>query len=255
METIELIKIQDLFKELHAKIDKIASGKQLVVEPNKSEDTHNIAEALAKAQEEMHIANLNKNNAYLHTGFADIVSVVQASRPYLTKNGLSVTQQIISNDDGSQSLLTTLWHTSGEWLQSRVRLIPPKNDIKAIMSYTGAIKRMCYASLVGVADMGEDDDGEMAMATERETFAKGASLNHDYKPKKESAEVVSKEQLTELEYNLRGYPDMCEDLLEKLHLMCLADMPKSKYWWATREILRMRGIREGKEMPAAIQNV
>lgn len=255
METAELLKIQELFKDLHAKIDQLSQKKDAHVEPHRSWETKQIAEALAKAQEEMRIANLNKTNSYLHTGYADLVSVVQASRSSLSKNGLSVTQQIINNEDGSSLLLTTLWHVSGEWIGSRTRITPPKNDIKSIMSYTGALKRMCYASLVGVVDMGEDDDGEIATATERSTFAQGAALNLKYEPKKESAEVVSKEQLDELEYELKGYKDICEDILSRLNLMCLADMPKSKYHYAIRKIREIKNIREGRSTPSAIQEV
>jgi hypothetical protein len=203
----------------------------------------------------MRTANLNKTNSYLHTGYADLVSVVEASRPALTKYGLSVSQQIINQEDGSSLLITTLWHTSGEWISSRTRLVPPENDIKSIMSYTGAVKRMCYAALVGVVDMGEDDDGQIATAKNREVFARGASLNHDYKPVKESAEVVSKDQLDELEYELKGHTDICEDILKRLNLMCLADMPKSKYHYAIRKVREIKAIRNGTITPSAVQEV
>lgn len=255
METRELIEIQSMFKDLSIKIDKLAELKTSNEEPNTSVDVNLIAEALAQAQEEMRVANLNKTNSYLHTGYADLVSVVNASRPYLSKYGLSVTQQIISKDDGGTTLISTLWHTSGQHIKSRIRLTPPNNDIKTVMSYIAAMKRLSYSSLVGVVDMGEDDDGEMADSPKRTEFVKGTSLNHDYKPAKESAEVISKDNLDELNYELQGHKDICEDILNRLNLMALADMPKSKYHYAIRKIREIKLIRAGNLVPSNIQEV
>ena len=170
------------------------------------------------------------------------MSVVQASRPALTKNGLSVLQMIIDDDD-CKWLITKLMHTSGEWVQSKVRIVPPKNDVQSISSTITYMKRMCYTSLVGVVVGEEDDDGEAAVATSRDTFAKGVALNTKYNPKEEVTEVITADQLDEMNFELAEYPDIAEMILEGLKLQNLADLPKSKYHAAMKRIREIKMLR------------
>ena len=61
METAELLKIQELFEKLERKIDAL----EPIIEqqaPSQSAEIKDIATALAKAQAEMPVADLNKNN-------------------------------------------------------------------------------------------------------------------------------------------------------------------------------------------------
>ncbi len=246
MEIREMIEIQHLFEELRKQIDKLNESKIIKPEANRSEDIKDLAIALAKSQEAMQIAGLNKTNPYFKSRYADFASVVSASRPCLTKNGLSVTQQIMHNDDGQSVLITTLWHASGQWICSKTRILPAKNDIQTISSHTTYLKRMCYASLIGVITGDEDDDGETAVATSRDTFARGVALNTKYNPKETNPEVISKDQLDELEYELTDFPDICEMVIDGLKIQSLADMPKSKYQAAATRIREIKAIRNGK---------
>ncbi len=188
-----------------------------------------LSTALAKAQGEYSIATLNRQNPYFKSKYADLASVVNAARPALTKNGLSVVQNIVAHDDGSSVLHTILFHTSGEYIESRMKILPSKTDIQSISSYTTYIKRMAYASLVGVVTGDEDDDGEQAVATERSTYAKGVATNVEYKPQNNEYVTVSKDQLDELERELEGFPHICELVLDSLKIQSLADMPKNRY--------------------------
>jgi len=245
METIELIKIQDMINDLLLKIKAMSDSKIVQPEQNSSDDIKELATALAKAQSEFAVAGENKNNPFFKSAYADLMSVVQASRPALTKNGLAVLQMIIDADDGKW-LITKLMHTSGEWVQSKVRIIPPKNDVQSISSTITYMKRMCYTSLVGVVVGEEDDDGEAAVATTREVFAKGVALNTKYNPREETTEVISKDQLDEVNYELAEYPDIAEMILEGLKLQNLADLPKSKYHPAMKRIREIKALRNGK---------
>jgi len=245
METVELVKLQGMLDKLWADIQTLKEENKNPVEPTKSAEIKDLALSLAKAQAEMPVAGLNKNNPYFKSAYADLQSIVAASRPSLTKNGLSVTQQIVHHEDGQSWLYTTLWHISGQWLQSRVRVVPVKNDIQAISSHTTYLKRMCYASLIGVVAGDEDDDGEAAVATTRETFAKGTALNTKYNPKENRAEVITKEQLEEANYELAEYPDICEMVLDGLKIQSLADIPKAKYMAAMSRIRSIKNMRNG----------
>ncbi len=245
METVELIKIQDMVNDLSAQIEKIANLKIVAPEPTRSAEIKDLAISLAKAQAEMPIAGLNKSNPYFKSSYADMQSIVMASRPALTKYGLSVTQQIVHLEDGQSVLYTTLWHVSGQWIHSRMRIVPAKNDIQTISSHTTYLKRMAYASLIGVVTGDEDDDGETAVATSRDTFAKGTALNTKYNPKEETVQVITATQREELEYELSEYPDICEMVLDGLKIQSLADMPSSKYRASIERIRSIKNARNG----------
>lgn len=248
MDHLELNKIIEAItkpyqEEIVALKANLVSSEKKHQAPFRSVEIKELAIALAKAQAEFEVADLNRQNPYFKSRYADLMSVVQASRPALTKYGLSVLQDIIHHDDGASVLYTILLHSSGQYVESRIRIIPPKNDIQSISSYTTYIKRMAYSSLIGVVTGDEDDDGEKAMAESREVFAKGTALNAKYNPKENPAEVISKDQLDELEYELTEYADIAEMVLDGLKIQNLADMPKSKYM---ASVTRIREIKMGR---------
>ncbi len=137
-----------------------------------SAEIDQLATALAKAQAEMNIAGKNQKNPFFKSSYADFQAIIQASRPALCKYGLSVVQspcilQDLANGGSENSyLVTMLMHSSGQWIRSMAKYNPPKNDIQSLASYNTYLKRMCYASLVGVV-AGDDDDGEAAVAHTR----------------------------------------------------------------------------------------
>jgi hypothetical protein len=215
---------------------------------HRSEEINELSTALAKAQSEMPTAGLNSENPYFKSSYADLSEIVRVSRPSLTKNGLSVTQQIITDDNGATMIHTVLMHSSGQWIETNMRVLPPKNDVQALGSYLTYLRRYSYGALVGVVvtDDSDDDDGERAVATSRETFAKGTALNAKYDPKKQSSEVITKEQLEELEYELSEYPDIAEQILEGFKLLSVADLPKEKYSASIRKVREIKLLRNGK---------
>lgn len=212
-----------------------------------SESTNEISSALSKAQGEFPRINVNQENPYFKSGFADLNNVIRAIRPALAKNSLSVTQQTKILPDGATVLVTRLRHSSGQWIESRVRIIPPKNDMQSYASTLSYMKRHAVMALLNVtidADFA-DDDAEIAMVSQRETFAKGTAVNHKYDPREQSAEVITKEQLEELEYELAQYPDITEMVLDGLKIQALADMPKSKYRVSKERVISIKNARNG----------
>ena len=249
MEQSQYVSILEVINKLSSKIDKIAA-QALIASPEqqyRSAELKDLFAAMAKAQSEMQIASLNKQNPYFKSRYADFAEVVRASRPALTKNGLAVFQEIKVTEDGQSILHTLLSHASGQWIESRMRIIPPKNDIQSISSYVTYLKRLCYTSLIGVAVGDEDDDGEIAMATARQIIAKGPS--NAYNPKEQSYETITKEQLEELEYELAAIPDYAEEILDGFKLQSLADMPRNKYHVTVTRVRQIKGIRNGSIKP------
>ena len=126
-----------------------------------SEQIDQLATALAKAQAEFTIAGLNQKNPFFKSNYADFESIVAASRPALTKYGLSVVQNVFHFDD-SHYLVTLLLHASGQWIKSKAKHNPAKTDVQSLSSYNTYLKRMCYTSLLGVVTGDIDDDGNAA---------------------------------------------------------------------------------------------
>lgn len=131
-----------------------------------SDHIDQLATALAKAQAEMSLAIKNQKNPFFKSSYADFEAIIHASRPALTKYGLSVVQPPCIYEDGHSYLVTILMHSSGQWIKSKARYNPLKTDIQSLSSYNTYLKRMCYTSLVGVAT-GDDDDGEAAVSHAR----------------------------------------------------------------------------------------
>lgn len=235
----------DLVKDLQASFAEFKKPTAMAEPAFRSDEIKDLASALAKAQAEMPIAIKSRENPYFKSAYADLSDIVKASRPSLTKNGLSVLQDIIHREDGSAVLYTILMHITGQWIESRMRILPLKNDPQSMSSYISYLKRIAYASLVGVVTGDEDDDAEVAMVSSREIMAKGPSNKYD--PKKESPEPITKEQLEELEYELSQYPDIAEEIMDKMRLQSLADLPKSKFLVSITRVREIKQLRnEGR---------
>ncbi len=115
--------------------------------------------ALAKAQSEMEVASYDKTNPHFKNKYASLESIIAATRPALTKNGLCVIQKM--GVMGANMVLTTiLAHSSGEHIESVMLILPNGSEIQKLGSYLTYCKRYSYVALVGCTSGDEDDDGE-----------------------------------------------------------------------------------------------
>lgn len=194
---------------------------------DQSSDTAELFAAMGKAQGEFDVASKDKQNPYFKSKYADLESIVSAARPALKAHGLSFMQIIRESIDGKNYLHTYLTHSSGQWMRSRIRISPPKNDMQTFGSYLSYLKRYALAALLGVVSADEDDDGETAMAADRQIYAKGKS--HQFNPGEEPTPRVSRDQLDSLEYELNDMPELAEEIMNKMKINSLADMPKDKF--------------------------
>lgn len=202
---------------------------------HKSSETNDLFTALSKAQSEMGTAGLNAANPFFKSRYADLAEIIKASRPALTKYGLSVSQQLITTDDGLNMLVTVLGHTSGQWMESRVRIVPPKNDIQSLGACITYNRRFAYSSLIGVCVSDEDDDGESVVAPQRNTSYTKTSYNQP--------ETISPQQLAQLQDELSEFPDIAEDVLQKLNIKSLAQMEQTIF---LKSLKRIREIKQDK---------
>lgn len=198
-----------------------------------SSELNKLFEALAKAQLEMEVAKTDSINPYFKSRYADLASVVKASRPFLAKNSLCIIQRAITKDEGDIFLYTRLCHSSGQWIESNMQVKPPKSDIQTMGSYLTYLRRYMYAALVGVVSSDEDDDGENAMHDPREK-----------KQEKLAVAKISRAQLEVLSSELSDHEEILESLLKGFNIQKMADLPSKHY---TKCVERIREIKRAKE--------
>ena len=242
---MDIKQILEAISELQSLVETSLKRQTYVPKPSRSDDLKDLFAALAKAQAEMKTAGLNAENPYFKSAYADLAEIVRVSRPALSKNGLTVIQQILPNEDGQNILHCILAHASGQWIETRMRILPMKSDVQSLASYITYLRRYSYAAIVGVVSAHEDDDGEVAVHESRQVEQKGVELNTRYNPRERSYESITKEQLEELEYELAEYPDICEQVLDGLRIQSLADMPKNKFLVSTKRIREIKNMRNG----------
>lgn len=138
---------------------------------SQSETIGSLAAALAKAQGQIQSAKRDSENPFYRSRYADLAAVWDACRKALAANELAVVQTTMPGEAGTL-LVTTLAHSSGEWIRGEYPLHPmrqvqkegwvPSDDPQAIGSALTYARRYALAAIVGVAP-DDDDDGEAAM--------------------------------------------------------------------------------------------
>lgn len=137
-----------------------------------SSNVNELFAALAKAQGEMEHASKDTDNPFFKSRFADLTSVIDASRPFLSKNGLSVNHFTDISEDGMVNLICQLNHSSGQWMRGYYPIRPVKSDPQGYGSALTYAKRYTYSAIVGVAVIDEDDDGNSAVSSKPENTKK-----------------------------------------------------------------------------------
>src|ERR1700690_3199314 len=97
------------------------------------EPINELATALAKAQGEITGALKDSANPFFKSKYSDLASCWDACRAPLSKNGLAITQPA-EVDETAVAITTTLWHASGQWIRSVLRLQPKDWSPQAVGS-------------------------------------------------------------------------------------------------------------------------
>tara|TARA_R110002020_G_scaffold227539_16_gene438211 strand:+ start:450 stop:935 length:486 start_codon:yes stop_codon:yes gene_type:complete len=121
----------------------------------KSAEIDKLAGALAKAQSELEGAKKESTNPFFKSNYADLHAVITSAFPYLSKNGLSVSQgnEIIP---GAVCVTTLLMHSSGQWLRSKIKLPLSKVDAQGVGAAITYGRRYGLSAIVGIAQYDDD---------------------------------------------------------------------------------------------------
>lgn len=130
-----------------------------------------LASALSKAQGEITPAIKDSSNPFFKSKYADLASVWQACKDPLSKHGLAVIQAM-DYKDGQLMLITTLAHSSGQWVRSFMPVVTEKNNAQGLGSAITYMRRYSLSAIVGIT-CDEDDDGNAAVKMPDKKHDKG----------------------------------------------------------------------------------
>jgi hypothetical protein len=134
-----------------------------------SEQVHEIAGALAKAQGEIKAAAKDRENPFFNSRYATLDSIREACVGPLSSHGVAVLQGVSATPE-TVTVTTMLVHTSGQWVKEALSLVPRDASPQAAGSAITYARRYGLAAMVGVTAE-EDDDGNAAQHTKKLTPA------------------------------------------------------------------------------------
>lgn len=129
-----------------------------------SEQIGELIKALVEASKEIQGPKKDSTNPHFKNEYASLEACIHATKPGLSKHGLSVIQLPGTSSDKVPSIRTTLAHTSGQYIASEYPLCPDKQTPQGYGSAISYARRYALLGLLNLA--AEDDDGN------------GASVSH-----------------------------------------------------------------------------
>ena len=162
---------------------------------NTSESIKELATALSSAQSSLQDATKNAKNPHYKSDYADLSQVLEAIRPALAAQNLSVVQLPFSREN-RVGVTTRIMHSSGEWLEESIDLeVEGKNLAQAAGAHITYLRRYSLASLFAIHQ--KDDDAESAPKREsRPSQSKGKSPSQLEKQAIDAG-IVTAEKLAE----------------------------------------------------------
>jgi ERF superfamily len=137
-----------------------------------------LAKSLAKFQSECPKITLSKQVSVLTKAggtytfnYAELSHIIEITRPFLVKHGLSVSQPL--QEDGT--VLTLLIHESGQYIESKLK-ITGETTPQGIGSAITYARRYSYTSILGIVAE-SDDDGNGAAGNNYTSGKPGEQLS------------------------------------------------------------------------------
>lgn len=199
---------------------------------SQSEIINELAAALSKAQGEMQAAIKDKVNPFFKSSYADLGSVWDAARPVLSKYGLCVMQTTELQADKT-IMVTTLAHTSGQWVKSFLPLNPAKNDSQGVGAAITYLRRYSLSALVGVV-CDDDDDGETAMGRGKAKKEEPNAPIEKKTPTEKTIEKIGQQEVINLHTLIDGLEtdrrkSFYDWIKTEFQAEVVKDIPKSAY--------------------------
>src|SRR3990167_1868809 len=189
---------------------KQTKRRKIMTIATQSEHVGKLAEALSKAQSSMTEAKEDSKNPFFKSNYADLTSIWRACKDSLSTNGLAISQ-VTGFMEGQLFLVTTLIHSSGEWMKGYYPLYLAKQDPQAVGSAITYARRYALAAIVGVCKEGEDDDAENAQ------------------DRKAPKELINDEQLKSLIKAVGSDVEAKDIILKRFSAKAFNEIPKENF--------------------------
>jgi hypothetical protein len=169
--------------------------------------------ALSAAQGEMRdppkskVAKVESQKRSYSYKYADLADLLKIIRPIFAKHGLGIVQPPANPNRGCVVIVTRVFHTSGQWLETDLTMLVGDDRPQTLGSAITYGRRYAVA---GVANMAPDDDEDGQAAQDA---ADEDQSSPTFDPYNESHRAILKQELIH-----RGVPD-------KYHRAVLAAMP------------------------------
>ena len=241
VEALSDLKHQQIYEDVSIllldKLDQVTKMRNTM----ESQSTDEIATAFAAAQLEYPAyIGPNRDGFYLKSAYTDIAALRKALFPTLAKNGLSFRQYTSRAADGSLVLTSTLSHTSGQFFSSKDTVVPADATLRSIGTSLKYIRRQQMMALLQCDPFSdaEDDDGE----TQHKDIADEPleRMQPSVDLKKHSYLTITPEQIDQIEMELDGWPDLAKKLFKTFEISRVADMKRSQYDTAFRQLLEIK---------------
>lgn len=220
-----------VFKEMleYAKAEQASKAPEPQPDIYYSEKIDELVKALTIAKQSFPKIVCDRVNPYFKSTYASLAAVQNAITDPLAKNGLVLLQPTWIEPDLSTDkvvIKTRLAHVSGQWVESRARLLLAKNDVQAYGSALSYYKRYQITSLLSLGtDI--DDDGEEAMSDIRNDRIAGTK--DTFQAPKPTVVTFSQNQTEEMERLLAGEKGVLAQLLNAWNVSAIKDLPADKF--------------------------
>jgi len=204
-----------------------------------SDSIGSLAKALCIVQSQLEGARKDSKNTFLKSSYADLSSVWDACRDLLHKNELAVVQTSSVIEGRDLVVVTTLMHSSGEWIRGQLAVPLTKQDPQGIGSAFTYARRYALSAIVGISP--EDDDAESTTLRNKPDTAKKPSQEPP-KPAQEATKRTTGAIESQSNSNPQGKTYDAKDLGAKLTRLS-EEAPKI---WEIENVKRTLAIVGGK---------
>lgn len=209
--------------------EELAKLSALTEEKYRSDDIHELMTAFSRAQGNYPVIRYNRETSIYQNEYTDLDLIMRLIRPVLSKESLTFTQITKLDKNGVTLLDSFLFHSSGQWIKSQSRIVPSKDDKMVKIAEINTEKRIQAQTILNVTVIDDLlDDPDKANEPFEQKQKEGTDLNYKYDPRKKAI-LISKDELKEVQYELKDWADIAEHLLERLKIETFADMPKDQY--------------------------
>lgn len=143
----------------------------------KSEDIKELIAAMVKFNGEITRISKDAQNPFFKNNYATLDQIIDNVRPVLASHGLVIMQDVSTEESGSITVSTSLFHETGQFIESTgTTLKPEKQNPQGIGSAISYAKRYDLTTILSL-NTGEDDDGQHASQKSSGNSASGNQSN------------------------------------------------------------------------------